>query len=306
MKTVWQFSISYYSDTPPSPNSIGIYARKPEEVDEFGSLINTPVAKNATSPNRLLRIELSEDDPRLQLLLERVERTYGWKPSKWFNIPREERSRYFGVRKKRQYSKKDLDGAPYLMLLADKIIADHRDGNAEQVDAEVYVAAAEGSHSAKTQFGVLMPFWAKCVTETLGCQLQDAGLRGLSLESVVFRQPDNVKKPVKAMKSLLKLSSTFIAPRSLLPIVNEAGHQIEPNTEWSCYLDDGGYQPHEFKYRQEELKRFREVDIAMSYERTGVTKARAYRWCLVSQRFREVMAELKVRGTIYAPVRFLE
>ena len=101
-----------------------------------------------------------------------------------------------------------------------------------------------------------------------------------------------------------KLSSTFVALRSLLAIVKEAGHQVEPNSEWACYLDDGGYQPHELKYRNEDLKRFQEVDIAMSYERTGVTKARAYRWCLVSQRFRQVMRQLKVSGTCSAPVRF--
>lgn len=301
MKTVWQFSISYDSSNAPGPISIGMRARKPEDVDAFGSLINTPVAKNASSPDRLLRVELSEGDPRLQLLLERVERAYGWKPSKWFNIPREERSRYFGVRKNRQYSKKELDAVTFLHLhYAANAIATHKDGTAEQVDNEVYVAEADRLQTTKTQFGTLAPFVGLCVTEPLGRRLEGAGLKGLSLDPVVILPADHVKKP------LLKLSSAVIAPRSLLPIVNESGHQIEPNTEWSCYLDDGGYQPHEFKYRQEELKRFREVDIAMSYERTGVTKARAYRWCLVSQRFREVMAELKVRGTIYAPVRFLE
>ena len=88
-------------------------------------------------------------------------------------------------------------------------------------------------------------------------------------------------------------------------MVNESGHQIKPNTEWSCYLDDGGYQPHEFNYPKSEIEILRNVDIAVSYERTGVTMARAYRWCIVSQRFRQVMYELNVPGLRFAPVRFV-
>jgi hypothetical protein len=243
---------------------------------------------------------LPEDDPRLHWLIERINKSYGWKPSKWFNIPMEERSRYFGVRKNRQYSKKELEAEPFLHLhFAANAIARHCDGTAEQIESEVYVAVADQFQTTKTQFGTLAPFVGLCVTEPLGRRLEGAGLKGLSFDPVVILPADQVKKP------LLKLSSAVIAPRSLLPIVNESGHQIEPNTEWACYPDDGGYQPHEFKYRKEELKKFQEVDIAMSYERTGVSKARAYRWCIVSQRFRQVMAELKVRGTIYAPVRFV-
>ena len=302
MRAKWIFSIDYYrGESVAEPNSIGVQLSTPQEVEEFADYLGTEISgrNNPNHHSRGLRVILSEDDPRLHEVIRRIETIYGWKPSKWHNIPLEERSRYFGVRKDREYSKKELDGAAFLSLLAQKPIAGQKDGTAEQVDAEVYVAEADRLQSAKTAFGALMPFHAKCVTESLGRQLESAGLRGLSLEPVVILPADKVKKP------LLKLSSTFIAPRSLLPIVNEAGHQIEPNTEWACYLDDGGYQPYEFKYRNEDLKRFQEVDIAMSYERTGPIRARSFRWCMVSQRFRQVMAELKVRGTLYAPVRFV-
>ncbi len=308
MRTKWIFSISYYrGESIAEPNSIGIQLSTPSEVEEFADYlgIEIPGRNDPKHLSRGCRVEIWEDDPRLQTVVQRIESRYGWKPSKWFIIPMEERSRCFGVRKHRHYSKSELDSAAYLMLLADKVIAKHRDGTAEQIDAEVYVAAAGQYQLSKTQFGMLMPFWAQCVTETLGRQLQDAGLKGLSLEPVVFRQPDDVKKPVNVKKPLLKLSSNSIAPRSLLPLVNEVGERLEPNTKWACYLDDGGYQPYEFKYRESDLKHFQSVDIAMSYERTGVTKARAFRWCLVSQKFRRVLTELKVKGVQYAPVRFV-
>jgi hypothetical protein len=303
MRVKWTFSIDYYrGEDVARPLSIGVQLSTPEEVENFADYLGAeiPGRNDPNHHSRGLRVELLEDDPRLHSVIQRIVSRYGWKPSKWFEIPLEERSHYFGIRKVREYSKKDLDGAAFLSLLADKSIANQRDGTAEQVDAEVYVAEADRLQSAKTQLGTLFPFQAYGVTESLGRQLQGAGLKGLSLEPVVFVPADQVKKP------LLKLSSAFVAPRSLLPIVNETGHQIEANTKWPCYLDDGGYQPHEFKYRKTDFERFQAVDIAMSYERTGVTKARAYRWCLVSQRFRQIMAELKVLGASYSPVRFVE
>ncbi len=283
------------------PLSIGVQLSTPEEAEGIADFLNAeiPGRDDPKHFSRGLRVNLLEDDPRLQLLLKRLESKYGWKPSKWFNIPLEERSRYFGIRKTRQYSKPDLDGASFLHLdFADRLIASQIDGTDEEADKEIYVAAADRRQSTNTQFGTLMPFHGLCVTESLGRQLGSAGLTGMFLEPVVIRPADRVKKP------LLKLSSSVVAPRSLLPVVNEQGHQVEPNTQWPSYFDDGGYHPHEFKYRITDLKRFQEVDIAVSYERTGVTKARAFRWCLVSQRFRQVMAELNVPGVRYAPVRF--
>jgi hypothetical protein len=303
MRAKWIFSISYYrGEAVAQPSSIGVQLSTPGEVEEFADYlgIEIPGRNDPRHHSRGLRVELWEDDPKLHSVIQQLESRYGWKQSKWHNIPLEERSRYFGIRKDREYSQKDLDGAAFLILLAQRPIAEQKDGTAEQVDAEVYVAEADRLQSAKTQLGTLYPFQGYCVSESLRRQLESAGIRGLSLEPVLILPANKVKKP------LFKLSSTFVAPRSLLPIVNEAGHQIEPNTEWACYLDDGGYQPYEFKYRKEDLKRFQEVDIAMSYERTGVTKARAYRWCLVSQRFRQVLAELKIPGVRYAPVRFMD
>jgi len=299
MKALWNFTIEYDPANKPQVLSNLMFVSEPGIVEELGQLADLPVAKNNSSPRRELRIELLEDDPRLNLLVQTIKDKLGYAPSPSIIVPPERRDRFYCVRKNRKYTRNDLDQAAFLSLFADRTIANHKDGTAEQVEREVYVAAADRLQSAKTQFGALFPFQQYCVTESLGQRLQQAGVRGLALEPVVILPEDKVRKP------LLKLSSSFTAPRSLLPVVNEAGHPIEPNTEWSCYLDDGGYQPHEFKYHKADLEKFQEVDIVMSYERTGVTKARAFRWCIVSQRFRRIMADLKVPGVRYALVRFV-
>jgi hypothetical protein len=302
MRVTWSFSISYYKgESVARPLSIGVQLSTPVEVEEIADFLGAeiPGRDDPTHQSRGLKVTLPEDDSRLHAVIERIETDYGWKPSKWLNIPFEERSHYFGVRKQREYTKKDLDSAMFLTLFSDKPVANHKDVTTEQVENEVYVAVADRLQTPKTQFGALFPFQGFCVTESLGRQLENAKLTGLSLEPVVILPTEKVRKP------LFKLSSTVVATRSLLPVVNEQGHQVEANTEWSCYLDDGGYQPHEFKFLKSALDEFRDVDIAMSFERTGITKPRAYRWCIVSQRFRQVMAELRVPGVLYAPVRFV-
>jgi hypothetical protein len=298
---IWKFTIAHYPNEH-GPNAIGITLGSGDEVEEFGSMLGIDVpGKGLSNPVRHLNIQLEETDPRLELLAKTIRERYGWNPSEWFIVPEHLRNSYYGIEKKRLYAERDFDNAPFLLLhFAAKAIAKHKDGTEDQVAREVYVAKVDELQSNDVQFGMLTPFHGLCVTEALGRQLQDAGIRGLSLDPVAFVPSNKVRKP------LLKLSSKVIAPHSLLPLVDELGRQIEPNTSWECYFDDRGYQPIEFKYRKSDLGLFESADILVSYERTGVTKARAYRWCLVSQRFRKVMKELKVAGVQYAPVRFVE
>ncbi|HWQ92288.1 MAG TPA: hypothetical protein VN673_11495 [Clostridia bacterium] len=299
MKVLWNFTVEYDPANDPTILGNHIFAPAPEHVEELGRLADLRVGRSSSSPRLVLRIELFEGDPRLALIISAIRERLGYSPGPWLITPQENRCRFYSIRKIREYTRNDLDGASFLSLFADKPIANHQDGTAEQVEREIYVARADRLQSAKTQFGALFPFQGLCVTEVLGRQLEQAGLRAISLESVVILPENKVRKP------LLQLSSCCVAPRSLLPLINDQGHQVQPNTECSCYLDDGGYQPHEFKYRTPDLEEFRKTDIAVSYERTGVNKARAYRWCIVSQQFRRVMAELKVTGLRYAPVRFV-
>lgn len=301
MKVTWRFTISYDPSNDAGTRSNGLFACNPNDVDEFAELIGLPASRNATTARRQLRIELIDSDPKLKRLLDAIAERYNYEPSRWFVVPEDYRNRFFGVRKNRTYDRKDLDGVPFLLLdFAAESTATQMDGTEAQVEREVYVAAADYLQDSDVQFGTLMPFHGLCVAEPLAGRLEQADLKGLLLEPVVILPAAEVRKPLK------KLSSSFVGPRSLVTVVNEQGREVEPNTEWSCYLDDGGYHPHEFRYLNSDLGFFDQVDIAMSYERTGVSKARSFRWCLVSQQFRRVMDELKVPGVRYAPVRFVD
>jgi len=195
MRAKWIFSISYYwGESVAQPLSIGVQLSTPREVEEFADYlgIEIPGRNDPRHHSRGLRVELWEDDPKLHSVIQQIESRYGWKQSKWHNSPLEERSRYFGIRKDREYSKKDLDGAAFLSLLAQKPIAGQKDGTAEQVDAEVYIAETDRLQSAKTEFGALMPFHAKCITESLGRQAvlqpRGQGIRGHAAAAAACQQ----------------------------------------------------------------------------------------------------------------------
>jgi hypothetical protein len=314
MKAVWKLTIEYDPGNRPRILASHIFVSKPEYAEELGRLAGLPVGKNSSSPRRILRVELFEGDPKLELLVQAIEKKLGYVPGPWLITPPEERHHFYSPRRTREYSEEDLDRASFLVLQCPVSIATQLDGTDEQVEKEVYVAEADEHQRSDVPFGILAPFHGLCAAESLARQLEQACLGGVSLEPVAFMRKKRPRNPLtlaafvpqkRVSKPLKKLASSYIAPRSLLPVVNEQGYRVEPNTEWPCYLDDGGYVPQEFKYNKSDWEFFRTVDIALSYERTGVTKARAFRWCLVSQRFREVMGELKVPGVRYAPVRFL-
>jgi hypothetical protein len=98
------------------------------------------------------------------------------------------------------------------------------------------------------------------------------------------------------------LRSKVILPPPLNLLLGEHGHPVEPNTEWWCWWDDGARDPVTLRYERAKMEALGPFDIAMTNERVGQTEQGAYRQCIVSQRFREVMTRLKVRGVRYVPV----
>ena len=70
------------------------------------------------------------------------------------------------------------------------------------------------------------------------------------------------------------------------------------------YFDDKGHHP-ELTYNKDEVEKLGAFDIAMTAERTGINKPCSSRYLVVSQRFREVLRELKVPAVYYTPVRLI-
>lgn len=195
------------------------------------------------------------------------------------------------------WNKKEIDACDLLWLRNTQLIASHKDAAPEQLVREDYVAALDSKQRSRVQFGSLMPFTALAVAETLHTQLAEASLEGLDLPPVTFVPEDQ-----KVIKPLWALKSSVILPRPTNLLQGEKGNAVEPNTEWWCWWGDGGRDPAVLRYRRHEVEAVGPFDIAMTIERVGQTNQGAYRQCIVTQRFRETMTRLNVKGVSYVPV----
>jgi len=301
-KTTWSFSILFNKENPLQTRSVGIFAASPEDVDHFGEVSGLQV-DSALSPTlgirKALKVCEEEASEALIRLLRAIKERYGFEPSRSFVVPLSKRNLWFGVQKERTYSEEEIQGAELLYLYAaDKEIAEQRDASLEQLASEIYVGKGPKG-GAKRTFGMLTPFHALAVRTELKQQLEQEELRGLLLD-----------EPVVGVKDTWRLFSSIILPRCKLPLIDcITGEEVVPYDVWpekwgERWYDDRGYVPPELVYEREALKALK-FDIAMTAERTGVNKERAFRWCLVSQKFRSTMIKLKVPGVRYVPVRLV-
>ena len=280
------------------PDSTGIWASSAAEVVELGKASQLPVSLNEGVAK--LEVNLAEQDPRLAKLYEAIWQKYGLTPSPWHIIPVAERHKYFGVHRKVAWNKEEIDACDYLRLGSSQIIATHHDPSEEELLREDYVVENDARQKTKTQFGHFMPFHALAVAEPMRSHLLEAGLKGLHLPPVVFVPPER-----KVHKPLWALKSHVILPQALNPLVNSKGEEVVPNTQWWCWWEDGGRRPEVLRYDRYALEALGSFDIAMTLERVSTSRVRSFRWCIVSQRFREVLTNLKVKGVDYMPVELV-
>jgi hypothetical protein len=198
------------------------------------------------------------------------------------------------------WSKKEINSSELLWLRASRLIATHAEKGLDQLAREDYVAKVDSRLNSGVQFGSLMPFTALAVAEPLRSQLLEENPRGLHLPPVCF-----LPEARKVGKPLWAVRSRVVMPRPLNLLQGEQGNPVEPNTEWWCWWDDGGRDPAVLRYQRTEVEALGPFDIAMTFERVGQTEQGAYRQCIVTQRFREVMGKLKVKGVDYVPVELV-
>lgn len=296
---IHDFRITQDSDNLPGPHTGGIDVRTNEEVRTLSELSGLPLWPQTPDHLRLV-VRIDSEDSRLARLYDAIWQRYGLKPSPWHVVPQEQRHLYFGVRRKISWSKKEIDACELLWLRNTRLIANQPTRTREQIDSEAYVANVDGRLRSGVQFGSLMPFTALAVAEPLRSQMEEAALVGLWMPAVQF-VPESRKVP----KPLWALRSSIVLPRAVNLLQGEDGHAVEPNTEWWCWWDDGGRDPAVLRFRRVEIAAVSSFDIAMTFEKVGHTEEGAYRQCIVSQRFREVMTKLKVKGVDYVPVELV-
>ncbi|MFZ2278335.1 MAG: hypothetical protein WAW39_11070 [Prosthecobacter sp.] len=279
--------------------SNGLAAKSIVDVEQLGLEADLPV-KEAGYSGRLLKVELDENDPRLAKLYEAIYAKYQLKPSYWTVIPKAERAHYFGLKRKVVWTEQEIDAAEFLELSSSRQIANHENPDDEQWEREDYVAEVDKKQSTAVQLGFMSPFHGLAVAEPLRSNLLAADLAGLNLTPVIFVRGGKVKKPLWALKSHV------ILPDTLNPIQNGRGDIVASNKGWerfeSRHLDDAERDPPTLRYKRSEVETLKPFDIAMTSARFGNGREIAYRWCVVSQKFRAELKRQKVPALSYVPV----
>ncbi len=273
----------------------GIGAASADDVHAFAQVAGLPVQ----SDERIARLDvaLDEESPEFASLIALIAERYGLRPRAHRVIRADESSRVFGVMKLRSYTDAELDECEYLYIsFVDNVIAAFTEGTPEQIASEIFVAKNRRKKKS-VHFGTLMPFHATAVSGQLKSQLEKAHLKGLDFT------------PVAGVDDLWKISGKLILPRSEIALQDGTGAVVDADswpTQWSDkYFDDGGYIPAELTYRERLDSLMQGQDVAATYEKVGVNEARAFRYNVVSQRFRRTMTALGVEKIRYTPVRSL-
>ena len=312
---VWEFTISherlpdgnvracgsvFYTDTAEEIHELA--ARSGLEVKEY-QVDKVAVERDGAFPVRTyLHIREPENSNALHEIIEGLKSSYGIDLAKNSLISNEKRW-FFSIRKVRDFTKKQIQDASYLWLYAKRFhIGTWTDRTDEEYSRGIYAVDNDASQGTKVQFGFLSPFPAIGVDQCLREELERRAPIGLQFKPVTVRRKSGTPR-----KPIWNLTSSIVLPRTKTRFINKHGHDKEPFDDWSdrwesAYFYDDGYQPPVLEYSQEQLSSVGAFDVAVTAERVGGGPKISFPSVIVSQRFREILAELKIPGVGYIPV----
>lgn len=305
---IWQFYIEYQENSDFDVLACGntIHAAREQDVEYLGEKSGLRFSRQVIRGEKRLFMEVLEPENSLALakLIEGLHELYGIDLFSSALISNQHRY-FFHVRKLREFTNDQLTNAKYLELQATKYqIGHHAGATPEELETETYAVENDSCQKSKVDFGFISPFPALGVSESLKGRLEEFGLRGLHFEPIVVRKQSGVPR-----KPLWKLTSSVVLPRSKTKFITKFGNDKEPYDDWSdkwecAYFYDCGYEPPVLAYASEDIASAEPFDIAVTAEKTGNGPGIAFRRIIVSQRFRKIMTNLKVKGCpTYTPVK---
>jgi len=308
MKVEWKFKVRVEnpilgSHTNAYGSAVGLNMSSHDDVYQIGKQLDYQVNEaNKTEGRWYAWIDITEspESPRLAKLLEILENRHGFKPWPHTVFDMRQRDKFFGVERKRVFSKKEIDQCEYLAFGLMYSLGHAVYRTEEQFASEQYVTDKVANLKKDTAMGCLSPFQALVVMPKMREILLKEDLVGLDVNDEV----------IGSKGKLFKLGSSVILPRTLTRIVNGQGEDVDPDV-WKVttihggtedHIYDDGHRPCILRYRKSEFEALAPFDVAMTYEFIGNHKQGAYRGMIVSQKFRQLLKQLKVRGTYFSPI----
>ena len=202
--------------------------------------------------------------------------------------------RYFFQSLRREYTSAELENAPFLSLYGTKRMAKmgpREDFGPLQVIGDKLLEEPK-------PFGRLDPYVVRGMNNWLKEELTKRNLRGFAVREIEIlnRKPQH--------QAIWEPWSTVTMPRCCLPLYDDWGEPCGPELTKNrgCHYECGPYMSEEKVFLRSEVEALGEFDIAVCQEHVGMGNNDRFPPIVVSQRFRQVLKELKVSGVAYAPV----
>lgn len=249
-----------------------------------------------------LPIREPEDSRSLHIIIDGLRSIYGIDLAKSSLISNENRY-FFRIRKSREFATDQIESAPYLAICANKFqIGSWLEPTDEEYSQGIYSVENDAKQNTKVRFGFLSPFAAIGIDQYLKEELERRSLVGIQFNPVTVRTKRGTPR-----KPIWSLSSSIVLPRTQTRFINKHGYDKEPFDDWSdrwesAFFYDAGYEPPVLRFSQGQLDSVGAFDIAKTAERIGNGPRISFPSMIVSQRFRAILAELKIPGIGYIPV----
>ena len=290
MKTTIEFLV--YNASSASPTGAAAYVLDRNIYTSIWRIATKPLGWDIKDQTNSCLVKAAPGDPQLAEILVLLNEA-GWKPFYGEFVPLDLVDSRFWARRIRRYEKKDFDEAEYLTI--------HRWGGWDDVfqfdgiDNELFRGKVAGAKLNKRYGTTGTPRSPSFVNDELKCDLESAGLVGLTFLPVLWDRPE------KAKGHFWQLSSSITMPRCLLPILDI------PNSVPFRDYDDGGHFPQELVFRRSQVEAIEPFDVALTAPEEQIHRGPNSwpRTLVVSQRFRQVIKKLKLTTAELIPARLV-
>ena len=209
-------------------------------------------------------------------------------------FPKDLRISHYAFKFIRKFTKSEIDSAQYLRMNINGLgyIASHAD-----TTADGYVLRVDKKQKNTLAIGWLSPIITPFASDTGRAELEKHHFKGLEFFPAIFDKPEKVTKP------LWMLTSSITLPPCLLPVQNQRGEIVDPNTEEGERIwDDAGRVLPVLRYDRGQIQAIGEFDIAKTRELIGGMRRHYRHHYVVSQRFRKAIIDGKHRWIDFVPV----
>ena len=195
-----------------------------------------------------------------------------------------------------KYSKNDIDTAKLLSVSSDTHIADL----ADHPSPDIISVKGNAKLKSPKSIGQIFAFPAALAVNSGTKHLfEQADLNGVGFSSVsiVGRRPEH--------QDIWMIDPKVILPPSPMSLKNPRGEAFDGDFSTGCHYRQP-FPNIELSYFRDALEAIDTFDVAGTYELIGNYPGGLFRHIVVSQEFRRLINESKIRGLRYTPVRLLK